>query len=83
MVNIELQELLAGYDLSHSSIISDNRIELNVNYKKNDDIEILLKKNKENQGTYKFKNDFDFNTCVLPKIFQVVLTKNSDLDEIT
>lgn len=83
MVNIELEELLAGYDLSHSSIICDNKVEFNVNYKKDNEVEVLLKKNKINQGTYKFKNDFDFNSCVLPKIFQVFLTKNGDLSKRT
>ena len=83
MVNIDLEKLLAGYDLSHSSIICGNKVELNINYKSDNKIEILLKKNKEEQGVYLFTNDFDFNTCVLPKIFQVFLTKNKEISKRT
>lgn len=81
--NRELDELLARYDIYHSSIICDNKIEISINYKLNDEIDVVLSKNKDNKEVYTFKNDFDFSTCVLPKILQVFLAKNVELSKRT
>lgn len=82
IVNRELDEILTKYDNYHCSIIEGNCIEINVNYKSNKKIDIILvKKNKNeilNKEIFDFKEDFDFNTCILPKIIERFLSKNKD-----
>lgn len=83
VVNKELEEILNTYDNYHSSIIEGNISDLSINYRGNNsvDISLTLKVNKEetNKLTNVFKDDFEFNTYILPKIITSFLTKNNEL----
>jgi len=83
VVNKELDDILCTYENYHNGIIEGNIIEISINYHGNTNIDISLvtKENKtiKDKVTETFKDDFDFNTYVLPKIIQRVLTKNDNI----
>ena len=83
VVNKELDNILCTYDNYHNGIIEGSTIEISINYHGNNNIDISLvtKENKtiKDKVTEKFKDDFDFNTSVLPKIIQRILTKNDNI----
>lgn len=80
IVNRELDEILTRYDNYHSSIIEDNKIEININFKTNKIIDVIIvlkKKDEVQKKVFDFKDDFDFNSCILPKIVQRFFSKNN------
>lgn len=80
VVNKYLYNLLLKYDIYHSSIIEDSKVELNINYKPKETVEIVLSRTKNNTSPDRVKcylyDDFDFKSCVLPKIVEHFFAKN-------
>ncbi len=74
-----LEELLKKYDLAHSSIICGGKVNFNINYLLDNKVYISINcliNDVEKKYSYDFKNDEDFNSYVLPKLFQRFISKN-------
>ena len=76
-------DLLKKYDLFHSSIISGGKVKFNINYLLDGKIYVSLValiNGEEKKASYDFFDNEEFNTFILPKIFQRFLSKNIGLN---
>ncbi len=77
-----LDELLLRYDNYHSSIRYGSKIEVNINYKKNNLVELTLNKIKNNRKigrlVYSFSCDFNYRSYIFPRFFEHFFAKSKN-----